>query len=123
MKFTWPVAAIAALGVAAAAYLYNEKRNAEPVDPAEAEAMVEQNDLNTQLMQDQLNGQLEERRAGEQERLDSPVGQALFASCLEWQEFAANHPGEEASKNRDAACDEFDQFLESGATPELPDDL
>ena len=108
------IAAIAIVSIPA--YVYLEKRAAEPVSDAEAESIVEQNQLNTQLLQEALNEDIAAARAEAQERLDSPQGQALFAKCLEWQEFHANHPSENSATNRDEACEAYEAFL-SGQSP------
>ena len=121
-KIILAIAVLAAFGGGVALYYYHEKRNAEPVAPEDAEAIVEQTEINSQLMQNDLNEQLDDRRADEQARLDSPLGQALFAKCLEWQEFAANHPSEQAEKNRDSACGDYDDFLQSGEVISSPGD-
>ena len=90
-----------------------------PADDAEAEALAEQSELNVQLLQDQIAEQLESGPISmEQERLDSPIGQALMRQCLEWTEFHENHPSDSTLENRDASCAEFNEYIATGNAPE-----
>lgn len=90
----------------------------QPVSADQSAAIAEQGEVMTQLLQDELTEQL----AGppqneEQERIDSPLGQALLRKCLEWTEFYDNHPDESARTNRDTACDEYSAFIATGNVP------
>ena len=88
-------------------------------DEAEAAAMAEQVELNAQFLQEQLSDRLtEQANTGEQARLDSPLGQALFRQCLEWTEFHENHPSDMSLENRDNACNEFRIYVRTGTEPE-----
>lgn len=91
----------------------------QPADDAEVEALAEQSELNAQLLRDQISEQLESGPINEeQERLDSPIGQALMRQCLEWTEFHENHPSDSTLENRDASCAEYDDYIATGNTPE-----
>lgn len=90
-----------------------------PADDAEAEALAEQAELNVQILQEQISEQLTNGPASEeQERLDSPIGQALIQQCLQWSELHENHPGESTLQNRDNACDEYRDYIATGKVPE-----
>ena len=91
----------------------------QAADEAEAAAMAEQVELNAQFLQEQLSDRLtEQANTGEQARLDSPLGQALFRQCLEWTEFHENHPSDMSLENRDNACNEFRIYVRTGTEPE-----
>ena len=93
--------------------------NRAPVDTEEAEAMQVQTDLNTQLMQDRLSDDITGGTTrGSQERMDSPLGLAMFRKCIEWTEFYDNHPSDHSRQNRDSACQEYRAYVESGTLPE-----
>ncbi len=90
-----------------------------PAHDAEVEALDEQSELNAQLLRDQISEQLENGPISEeQERLDTPIGQALMRQCLEWTEFHENHPSDSTLENRDASCAEYDDYIATGNTPE-----
>jgi len=113
--------AIAGLGVAAILLLAVIGRLVslqEPVSDAEAAALVEQAEGITQLMQDQLAEQLVGQPLNEEQaRLDSPMGQALTRKCLEWTEFHENHPSETTLSSRENACNEYRDYIATGAEP------
>jgi hypothetical protein len=88
----------------------------QPVSADEAAVIVEQGELMTQQLQEQLNEQLASQPVNaEQERIDSPRGQALLRKCLEWTEFHDNHPDESSLQHRDTACGNYSAYIESGA--------
>ena len=90
-----------------------------PADDAEVEALDEQSELNAQLLRDQISEQLESGPISEeQERLDSPIGQALMRQCLEWTDFHENHPSDSTLENRDAICGEYNEYIATGNAPE-----
>jgi hypothetical protein len=90
-----------------------------PANEAETAALAEQAELNTQLLQDQISEQLTSGPISEeQERLDSPIGQALMQQCLEWTDFHENHPSDSTLENREASCGEFNEYIATGAVPE-----
>lgn len=90
-----------------------------PVDPQEAEAMNQQRELNTQLMQDSLSDQVAGTLNNEQqERMDTSLGLALFRKCTEWTEFNDNHPSENARTNEERACGEYRRYIETGVVPD-----
>ena len=113
------IAAAAMTAIGAGAWLYADKQAAEPVSQAEADQLVDQNLVNSELMQESLDAQIEGLQESNRERLDSPAGQALMTRCLEWQQFHADHPNETTEQNREKACSEYERFI---ATGELPDD-
>jgi hypothetical protein len=86
------------------------------VSDTEATALAEQAEGITQLMQDQLAEQLVGQPINEEQtRLDSPKGQALLRKCLEWTEFHDNHPSGTTLSNRDNACNEYRDYIATGA--------
>ena len=90
-----------------------------PANEAEAEALAEQSELNAQILQDQLSDQLTNGPISvEQERLDSPLGQAFMRQCLEWTEFHENHPSDSTLQNRTASCAEYNEYIATGKVPE-----
>ena len=90
-----------------------------PADEAEAAALAEQSELNSQILQDQISEQLSSGPISEeQERLDSPIGQALMRQCLEWTEFHENHPSDSTLENRDMSCGEYNEYIATGKVPE-----
>ncbi len=91
----------------------------QTVDEAEAAAMAEQIELNAQFLHEQLTDRLTEQiKSGEQARLDTPMGQALFRQCIEWTEFHENHASDATLENRDNACNDFSHYVETGMAPE-----
>jgi len=91
----------------------------QPVSADQSAAIAEQGEVMTQLLQDELTEQLANQPQNEeQERIDSPLGQALLRKCLEWTEFHDNHPDKSARLNRDTACDEYSAFIETGKIPQ-----
>jgi hypothetical protein len=70
---------------------------------------------NLEAMQSQLAADIAGRSTSEaQQRMDSPRGQALFRRCAEWTDFHEQHPGEDARRQRDAACARLRQYVETG---------
>ncbi len=91
----------------------------QPVSDVEAAALAEQAEGITQLMQEQLSEQLAGQPLNkEQAWLDSPMGQALIRKCLEWTEFHDNHPSEMTLLNRDDACNDYRDYVATGAAAE-----
>lgn len=87
-------------------------------EEAETAALAEQNALNTQLMQEQLGEQLTSTLLdAQQERIDSPTGQALMRQCLEWTEFNDNHPSDSSLANREQACNAYNNYVKTGVAP------
>ncbi len=113
------IAAVFAIALLMAlAFFGRSASRPQPVNDTEASELAEQSELNTQLMQDNIS----ERLAGvprnaEQERLDSPRGQALMSKCLEWTEFHSNHPSDSTLLNKTAACKEYRDFIATGVEP------
>jgi outer membrane murein-binding lipoprotein Lpp len=98
-------------------YTIDELFKKQPVDVETASSMATQAERNAELMQEQMEAALADRTRNEQqERLDSPRGQALFRRCSDWSEMLENHPSDSARTRRDEACGELRRFVE-GAEP------
>jgi hypothetical protein len=114
------IAAVFAIALLVAlAFFGRSASRQQPVNDTEASELAEQSELNTRLMQDNIS----ERLAGgplnaEQERLDSPRGQALMSKCLEWTEFHSNHPSDATLLNKTAACKQYRDFIATGVEPD-----
>lgn len=107
------------IAVAGAWLLIGHWKGQTPVEPPQAEAMARQADLNTQLMQETLGERIATAPADEQQqRMDAPLGLALFRKCAEWAEFNDNHPSVAARDNEIKACAEYRQYIETGEVPE-----
>jgi len=90
-----------------------------PVDIEDADSMSTQTELNMQLMQERLSDEIAgDTTGGGQERMDSPLGLAMFRKCIEWTEFYENHPSEDTEANRDEACGEYRRYVDTGEVPE-----
>ena len=88
-------------------------------DPEENAELAEQGAQLSLLLQADLDDRLANSPASEnQERLDSPVGQALLRQCLEWTEFYDNHPSEDTLQNREQACAAYADYVKDGKIPE-----
>jgi hypothetical protein len=95
----------------------------QPVDDRTASSMAIQTELNMQQMQEQMAASLADRSGNEQQqRLDSPRGQALFRRCSDWTDMFEKDPGETARRSRDQACDELRRFVENGEPASGKDD-
>ena len=91
----------------------------ELADAAETAELAEQGEQLSLQLQDDLTEQLANGSANEnQQRLDSPMGQALLRQCLEWTEFHDNHPSEDTLQNREEACAAYADYVEDGKEPE-----
>lgn len=89
------------------------------VDPEAANSMATQSQQITQQMQATLEAQIAgQAMSDEQLRLDSPTGQALSRQCVEWTDFYDNHPQTDARENRDKACQELRDYVETGQLPQ-----
>ena len=108
-------------GAGLAAYVALEWYASQPVDEAAAGEIVDQGRSNLESMQRDLEAEIARRPKSEaQQRLDSPLGQALFRKCSEWVEFYENHPGEEVRGHRDRACREYRDYVDDGTLPPRP---
>ena len=111
--------AIIAVAAIAAMLLVTHLQGRAPIDEPQAEELAVQSDLNVQQMQEMLNDDIAGAQTSEQQdRMDSPLGLALFRKCAEWTEFNDNHPSDNARENRERACSEFRDYVESGDAPE-----
>jgi hypothetical protein len=112
------IAVALALLVGVAGYLVARYLASQPVDQAEAEALLDMNQANIEDLTLQLEAEIAARPKSEaEERLASPLGQALFRKCSEWMEFYENQPGDEARAYRDEACQEYRNYIDNGAEP------
>lgn len=94
-------------------------RGAQPVDAEQARELDQLNDSNRLEMQENIAARVAGSMTNEQqERMQSPLGLAMFRKCVEWTEFNENHPSETSRANEQEACDEFRHFVESGVVPE-----
>lgn len=110
---------IAAFSAALALVLALEWRGKQPVTGDDAETVVQQGDLNTQVMQDTLTDQINSRpRSEAQLRMESETGLGLSRNCIQWTEFTDSHPIDENRENRDQACQRYRDYVESGVLPE-----
>ncbi len=115
-----------AIGVAIAAVLASivlvvvlEWRGQQPVTIEETEDVVSQGDLNMQAMQETLTDQINSLPPSEaQVRMESETGLGLSRRCIQWTELADNHPTDENLENRDRACDEYRDYVETGTLPD-----
>jgi hypothetical protein len=92
--------------------------------PAEQRVALErQAAANMRAMQDRLAESLGTRASTDaQARMDSPHGQALMRMCMEWSEFAENHPGEDTERARDDACRKFKEYVDDRSTGDPAND-
>ena len=106
-----------------AGYLVMAWRAAQPVDEAERDELAERALVNLDTLQRELEADIAAKpRSDIEERLESPLGQALFRHCSEWSEFHDNHPDEEVRAHRDEACGEYRDYVRTGALPERAED-
>jgi len=109
--------AAAALGI----YVALDWYASSPADEAATGEIVDQGQSNLESMQQALEAEIAQLPRSEvQERLESPLGQALFRKCSEWIEFYDNHPDEEILEHRDKACGEYREYVENGTLPPSP---
>ncbi len=96
-----------------------EWRDRQPVTPEETEDVAQQGNLNMQNMQDALTDQINALPPSEsRQRMESDLGLALSRRCIQWTELADNHPTDENLENRDRACDEYRDYVETGTLPD-----
>lgn len=110
------IVVVAAIGVW---LIVSHLQGRAPVDGPQAEELALRSDLNVQQMQDTLSDDIAGAQTSEQqERMESPLGLALFRKCAEWTEFNDNHPSDHARDNKERACSEYRGYVETGTTPE-----
>ena len=110
------IVAVAAIGVV---LLVGHLRGRAPIEEPQAEELALQSDLNVQQMQETLNDEIAgAQTSDQQDRMDSPLGLALFRKCAEWTDFNDNHPSDNARENKERACSEFRDYVETGDAPE-----
>lgn len=89
------------------------------VDPETAQSMAEQTAEITQNMQETMTEQLAGQSASEQQlRLDSMTGGLLSQECTQWTELLERIPSHDNRRNRDKSCEDFRNYVETGALPE-----
>lgn len=94
-------------------------RGSQPVDAEQALELDRLNESNLMEMQEGLADRVAGTMTSEQqERMQSPLGLAMFRKCVEWTEFNENHPSDTSRDNEQQACAEFRRFVESGAMPD-----
>ena len=104
--------------VAIALVVVLEWRGAQPVTPEETEDVVQQGDLNMQSMQETLTDQINSLPPSEARlRMESDTGLALSRVCIEWTELQSRHPSDENLQNRDRACSEYQDYVDTGTLP------
>lgn len=95
-----------------------EWRGERPVTAEETEDVVQQGDLNVQSMQDALTDQIDSLPPSEAlQRMESETGLALSRRCTQWTEVEERDPSDENRENRERACAEFRDYVETGALP------
>jgi hypothetical protein len=110
---------IALAGVIATAFLLF--RNSRPASDSEMNTLRRLGTDATAQMQQRLELELIDRTtSGEQQRLDSPLGQALSRRCVEWTTLAENHPSPETTENQARACGALRNWVREGIAPERP---
>jgi len=113
------VASVVALASIGVWLLFDYWQGRAPVEEPQAEELALRSDLNVQQMQEMLNDEIAGTLTSEQQdRIDSPLGLALFRKCAEWTEFNDNHPSDNARENEERACSEYRHYVETGDTPE-----
>lgn len=112
-------AAVALLVAFVIGALFMLWRGAQPVDPEQASELDQLHESNLLQMQEGLTDRVASTMTSEQqERMQSPLGLAMFRKCVEWTEFNENHPSDTSSENQRQACAEFRRYVESGDVPD-----
>lgn len=112
-------AAVALLVAFSIGFLIMLWRDAQPVDADQALELDQLNESNVMQMQEGLSDRVAGTMTSEQqERMQSPLGLAMFRKCVEWTEFNENHPSDASRDNEQRACTEFRRYVESGTVPE-----
>lgn len=112
-------AAVALLVAFSIGFLIMLWRDAQPVDADQALELDQLNESNVMQMQEGLSDRVAGTMTSEQqERMQSPLGLAMFRKCVEWSEFNENHPSDASRDNEQRACTEFRRYVESGTVPE-----
>lgn len=112
-------AAVALLVAFSIGFLVALWRGSQPVDTDQALELDQLNESNLIKMQEGLTDRVAGTTTSEQqERMESPLGLAMFRKCVEWTDFNENHPSETSAINEREACAEFRRYIETGDTPE-----
>ena len=112
-------AAVAVLVAFTIGFLVALWRGGQTVDPEQTLELDQRNELNLLEMQEGLTDRVADTMTNEQqERMQSPLGLAMFRKCVEWTDFNENHPSETSTMNEQQACAEFRQYVETGEIPE-----
>lgn len=112
-------AAVALLAAFSIGLLIMLWRGGQPVDAEQALELDRLNESNLMEIQEGLADRVADTMTSEQQdRMQSPLGLALFRKCVEWTDFNENHPSDTSRENEQKACVDFRRFVESGAMPE-----
>ena len=115
----WAISLILATLLGIGSYSYISWQNTQPVEAEQLEELNDQALTNLGVLQLELEADIAAQPRSEvEDRLESPLGQALFRRCSEWTEFYDNHPDEEVLGHRDEACGEYRDYVENGTLPE-----
>ncbi len=96
-----------------------EWRGRQAVTPEETEDVAQQGDLNMQSMQDALTDQINALPPSEsRQRMESDIGLALSRRCIQWTEVEEKDPSDENRENRERACEEFRNYVDTGTLPD-----
>ena len=109
---------IATIIAAIALVVVLEWRGEQPVTPEETEDVVLQGDLNVQNMQETLTDQINSLPPSEaRQRIESETGLALSQRCIQWTEVEEKDPSDENRENRERACQELRDYVDTGTLP------
>lgn len=113
---TAAVALLVAFTIGVIFYLW---RMGQPVEPEQALELDQLGESNLLEMQQGLSDRVAGAMTSEQQdRMQSPLGLAMFRKCADWADFNENHPSETTLANEERACAEFREFIETGVIPE-----
>lgn len=81
--------------------------------------MSEQSERNAAAMQEALAEQLSGRQNdAKRQRMDAPLGQALFRRCADWSALYDRQPDASTLDGREAACAEYRRYVLDGTVPD-----
>lgn len=111
--------AVALLGASSLWLMFRVWQSEQQVDESAQEQLSDLATTNQQQMQERLTEQVSGTLSTEQqERMDSPLGLAMFRKCVEWTEFNENHASEATLAHEREACGEYREYVGSGEIPE-----
>ncbi|NNC77025.1 MAG: hypothetical protein HKN77_03615 [Woeseiaceae bacterium] len=110
--------AVALLGASSLWLMYRVWQGQRPVDEHAQEQLSDQGAMNQREMQGKLTEQVSGTLSTlQQERMDSPLGLAMFRKCLEWTEFNERHASDTTLAHERQACSEYREYVRSGELP------